>query len=370
MRPGYQPRSVRPKRTNAPARWLRSRLWLVTIIVVALVAGGAGYFWTAKWEPVVSAFLSGEAEPGGAGMTLVDLKDPLGSGTMLGAIYYPALEARDITQLGNWTIDALRDAPPREGRFPLILLSHGYGGHRLALHDIATGLARNGFVVVTVTHPGDDPKDHNAWRSDRTLVGREYDLRVALDAALADPVFRDHIDPDRVGAAGFSMGGDTALLLAGAKLDFTRFVDYCREPNIDSSCLTMSGPPKIRPGLTFFRDPRVKAAFLMAPGPGYFFTRESLRDVTIPIHIDDPALDEVLTRPFSAERIRDLLPTPPEYTLVPGVGHYIYSFPCWPELAKTFPEGCTDPPGVDRVAFHAKLVAEMAAFFKRTLEAR
>jgi predicted dienelactone hydrolase len=78
----------------------------------------------------------------------------------------------------------------------------------------------------------------------------------------------------------------------------------------------------------------------MAPGPGFFFTREGLSDVTVPIHIDDPALDEVLKRPFSAERIRDLLPMPPEYSLVPGVGHHIYSAPCRPALRALFPEIC------------------------------
>jgi len=330
--------------------------------------GSRLFFWTAKWEASVEAFLAGKAEPAGGGMTLVNIDDPLGSGTMLGAVYYPAVEAYDTSKLGPWTIDALRDAPPRGGRFPVILLSHGYGGSRVGMHDIATGLARDGFIVITVTHPGDDWENHNAWRTDRVLVGREYDLRAALDAALADPVFGDHIDLDRIGIAGFSMGGYTALLLLGARPDFARFADYCRDPAIDSSCATMSGPPAIRPGLTFFRDVRIKAGFLMAPGPGFFFTREGLRDVTVPIHIDDPALDEVLRRPYSAERIRDLLPTPPDYAPVPGVGHYIYSAPCPPSLLTGFSEICTDPPGVDRTAFHTRLVAEMADFFRRTLE--
>ena len=329
--------------------------------------GSRLFFWSAKWEATVTAFLQGKAEPAGAGMALVDVADPLGGDPMLAAIYYPAVEAHDSSELGVWTVDALRDAPPREGRFPTVVLSPGYGGGRAAMHDIATGLARNGFIVVTVSHPGDDWEDRDAWRTDRVLVGREYDLRSALDAALADPVFGDHIDPDRIGVAGFSLGGYTALLLLGARPDFTRFTDYCRDPGMDGSCATASGPPSIRPGLTFFRDPRIKAGFLMAPGPGFFFTREGLADVTVPIHIDDPALDEVVKRPFGAERIRDLLPTPPEYSRVPGVGHYIYSAPCWPALRAMFPEICTDPAGADRVAFHARLVLEMAEFFERAL---
>ena len=34
----------------------------------------------------------------------------------------------------------------------------------------------------------------------------------------------------------------------------------------------------------------------MAPGPGYFFTRDGLALVQIPVHVDDPAEDEVLAR--------------------------------------------------------------------------
>ena len=329
--------------------------------------GSRLFFWTAKWEASVAAFLSRKAEPAGAGIALVNVDDPIDGGTILGAIYYPADETYDTSALGPWTIDALRDAPPRDDKFPALLLAPAYGGTRAGMHDIATGLARDGFVVITLTHPSDDWENRGAWRTDRVLVGREYDLRAALDAAVADPVFADHIDLDRIGVAGFSMGGYAALLLLGARPDFARFADYCRNPDIDGSCATTSGPPAIRQGLTFFREPRIKAGFLMAPGPGYFFTREGLSDVTVPIRIDDPALDEVLTRPYSAERIRDLLPTPPDYALAPEVGHYIYSAPCPRPMLAKYPELCTDPPGVDRAAFHRRLVAEMANFFGRTL---
>ncbi|HXP76852.1 MAG TPA: dienelactone hydrolase family protein [Stellaceae bacterium] len=324
--------------------------------------------WTAKWEGAVRAFLAGDDRPpDGAGLTMVDFKDPIDpEAGMDGAIFYPTWSAPGDARNGLWTVDALRDAPPADGRFPLILLSHGDGGHRLSHHDLATYLARHGYVVVAVTHPGDSDRDPTAWRTDRVLVGREYDLRAALDAVLADPVFGAHVDRDRIGVAGFSLGGYTALLLAGAVPDLARFSTYCRDTGAAPATCT-DRPPVIRPGLGFFRDERIKAAYLMAPGPGYLFTRDGLADVTIPIHIDDAAEDEVLARPYAGERIRDLLPRPPEYVLVPGVGHYAYLAPCPETLRQQTPRLCTDPPGIARAAFHAELGAEMMEFFQRAL---
>jgi len=324
--------------------------------------------WTAKWEGVVRAFLTGDNRaPDRSGTTLVGFKDPLDpEDTMDGAIFYPTWAAPGRAGNGSWVVDALQDAPPADGRFPLILLSHGDGGHRFSHHDLAIGLAKLGMIVVTVTHPGDSDRDPTAWRSDRVLVAREYDLRAALDAMLADPVFGAHVDRDRIGVAGFSLGGYTALLLAGAKPDFSRFSTYCRDTGA-SPATCAEGPPLIRQGLGFFRDERVKAAYLMAPGPGYFFTREGLADVRIPVHIDDPTEDEMLVRPYAAERIRDLLPERPEYTRVPGAGHYAYLAPCSEDLRHRMPQLCTDPPGFDRGGFHVELATEMADFFRRAM---
>jgi predicted dienelactone hydrolase len=326
--------------------------------------------WTGKWDDAVRAFLTRDARaPAAAGLTLFDIPDPLDrEETMPVAVFYPTRATRGVTNVTDWIIDAMRDAPPAEGRFPVILLSHGDGGHRLAHHDIAVALARAGFMVIAPTHPGDHVPERDAWRRDRVLVGREYDMRAALDAVLADPVLGAHADAARIGAAGFSLGGYTALLLAGARPDFARFVPYCEDSAIaDPTCAENPEPPEIRAGLDVFRDPRVKSVFLMAPAPGYFFTAEGLRDVRVPVHIDDPEEDEVTKRPYDAERIRDLLPVPPEYAMPARAGHYIYLAPCPDGMRKSNPAICRDHPGVDRVAFHATLVAEMVEFFRRTL---
>jgi predicted dienelactone hydrolase len=40
----------------------------------------------------------------------------------------------------------------------MLMLSHGNTGTPLALHDLATSLARKGFVVVAVIHPATTPR--------------------------------------------------------------------------------------------------------------------------------------------------------------------------------------------------------------------
>lgn len=56
----------------------------------------------------------------------------------------------------------------------------------------------------------------------RTFVAmqaaRPLSLSLALDAVLGHPDFRDHVDPDRIGGFGASMGGEALLLLGGAAL--------------------------------------------------------------------------------------------------------------------------------------------------------
>jgi predicted dienelactone hydrolase len=327
--------------------------------------------WTAKWEDDVLDYLNEDARPAwDAGVKLVSIDDPLEAGSIEGAVFYPTAAPAGATEVGIWALDARPEAPVANGRFPLILLSHDYGGTRFSHNDSAIYLARRGFVVMALTHPGDDPRDPGGWWTDRALIGREYDLRAALDGILADLELGPHINADRIDVAGHGLGGYSALVLAGAKPDFARLARYCRDPSAaDATCTAETGPPAIRPGLGLFQDPRIKAAFLMAPGPGYLFDRDGLKAVTIPIHIDEPTDDRAMKAAHNAERIRDLLPSPPEYVRLKDVGHDVFVAPCPGPLRAGIPEICTDAPGIDRVAIHRQVNAEMADFFRRALAA-
>lgn len=303
----------------------------------------------------------------GAGMANLAAQDPLSGKPMVATVFYPSpILPTKPTQLGPYAVDAAPGSPVADGRFPLIALSHGHGGSHLGHHDFATFLARHGFVVVTVDHPGDNYRDKSGFGTDDVLLGRPLQLSALLDAALVSPLVGKHLDPNRIGAMGFSAGGYTVLVEAGAKPDFTLLQGYCqRHPGDKELC---GIKVKFRhPELVKLADPRVKAVFAMAP-LGVFFDKAGLASVKVPVFIYAAGNDQVLLVDENAGHVRDALPSPPEYRLIPGASHYVFLAPT-PALAKALPDLFVDPAGVDRAAIHAQIEQDALAFFGRTLAA-
>src|SRR2546426_7524697 len=69
------------------------------------------------------------------GVTTLTMVDPGRDRTFETEVWYPATIAG-------------RNAPLRRGRFPLVLLAHGYCGFRTNYEYLATHLARWGFLVA------------------------------------------------------------------------------------------------------------------------------------------------------------------------------------------------------------------------------
>jgi predicted dienelactone hydrolase len=247
--------------------------------------------------------------------------------------------------------------------------SHGTGGSHLGHHDTLAALARAGFVAAAVQHPRDNFQDTSGFGTDLQLIGRPHHIVALIDGVLGDPTVGPLVDKARIGMAGFSAGGYTALLVAGAVPDFSLREAYRKAVPNDPLRRRFDATAKQRrkPDLGFIADPRVKALFLMAPAVGYLFDRAGLAKVAIPVRLYRPSEDEILTHPWNAERIAQMLPNPPEYEVVNGAGHYVFLAPCPAMLAAQLREICEDPPGIDRAAFHARLNADMVDFFRRTL---
>ena len=64
------------------------------------------------------------------------------------------------------------------------------------------------------------------------------------------------------------------------------------------------------------------------------------------------------------EHLLKLLPRPPEYVVIPGGDHNVFVAPCGPGMRGP---ACADAKGVDRVAIHRTMNAEILDFFDRTL---
>ncbi|MFD4798088.1 alpha/beta hydrolase family protein [Streptomyces anulatus] len=138
-----------------------------------------------------------------------------------------------ISDTGTHARTAARPAP---GRFPLVLLSPGFGTPRATLTGLAEELASRGYVVATADHPYEstgtqlpdgrvltcaacDKVDAQPDQAARREVladvsaGRADDFSFLLDRLTGpDPAWRHSrtIDPRRVGMAGHSIGGNAA----------------------------------------------------------------------------------------------------------------------------------------------------------------
>jgi predicted dienelactone hydrolase len=305
--------------------------------------------------------------PFNAGLAELSVTDPVEGGAMRAIVLYPTEAPAGTTRKGSYEIEAVEGVPPAHGPFPLVLVSHGTGGSQLGHHDSLTFFARHGFVAAAVMHPRDNFLDTSGFGTDLQYKGRPLHMRALLDAALADPVYGSIVDKDRIGIMGFSAGGYTALVLIGGQPDMGKFADYCREQPDDRMMCGAGGPKNLRPDLDYVHEPRIKAAVLMAPALGFVFDRASLANVRVPARLYRPTEDAVLRHPYNAERVREMLPTPPEYVEVEGAGHYVFLAPCAEALRRIAPDICNDPNGIDRKALHARFNAEMVVFFDRTL---
>jgi len=118
-------------------------------------------------------------------------------------------------------------------RWPVLLFSHGLAGSPISGEHVAalTLLASHGYAVVAPFHG--DPRIANVRLEDASdllaaiaefrkytamQAVRPLALAAALDYVLASPDWKDRLDGSTVGGFGASLGAESMMLLAGAKL--------------------------------------------------------------------------------------------------------------------------------------------------------
>lgn len=284
------------------------------------------------------------------------------------AVWYPSSAPTTDWDAGPYRLHATRDAPVAASRRALIVLSHGSGGSELGHADLAEALARAGYIVAAPRHLGDSFDAPQGRGSDVQLTGRPWQAVATLDAVLADARFGPLVDLRRIGMAGFSAGGYTTLVMAGAHPDLSLHVAHCRAHPDDAELCFAAAQTTLgitRPGWALPHDTRVRAAVAMAP-LSVMFDAKGLADIAIPLRIYKAADDQLLQNRFNTDPLLRALPRPAEQAEVPG-GHFVFLAPCTDAIKAAAPVICTDPPGVDRARVHAQLNAEIVAFFDRSL---
>lgn len=285
------------------------------------------------------------------------------AGVELG-IWFPAAGTPVRERIGLATQAVVPGARPPAGRHPLVVISHGTGGDLAGHADTAVALARAGFVVAALTHTGDNWRDTSGATR---IEGRPAALSATISYLLETWPGRAAIDPDRIGAFGFSAGGFTVLAAAGGRPDLTRLADHCRAHPTFFDCGLLARQPRPETPVRWpeLRDPRIRALVVAAPALGFAFDRAGLSSVTIPVQLWRADDDRILPAPFYADAVRAALPRAPEFHRVPGAGHFDFLTPCTAPTARA--ELCGIAAGFDRAAFHTVFNEQVVRFFTAML---
>jgi predicted dienelactone hydrolase len=259
---------------------------------------------------------------------------------------------------------------------PLIVVSHGAGGWLGGHADTALALAEAGFVVVAVTHTGNNGED-DSYPASRWMVDRPRHISRVLDYMLAGWSGHERLDASRIGIFGFSAGAYTALVSIGGTPDLGKAAAHCVDDPDELVCqLGMTrdfDKPAVatRPASIWVHDPRIRAGALAAVGFGFAFDAKGLAEASIPVQLWAASDDRNVPYASNTGIVRRSLPMPPDFRMVEGAGHFAFLPPCNPELETALPKVwtmvCVDPPGFDRAAFHRKFNGEVANFFSKQL---
>ena len=268
-------------------------------------------------------------------------------------------------------------------KYPLVLLSHGTGGAALQMMWLGHYLASRGYLVAAVDHHGNTAAEGRYVPQGFMLPWeRARDLTAVLDKLLADPVFGPRIDRERIGAAGFSLGGYTVISAAGGEFSPLAFRTFCGSPRRDYTCepqpefhdaprlfeeLRKTDPvvqESLRHAGDSFRDKRIKRVFAIAPALGGGFTKAGLDKVKVPVLIVVGQADKVAPPATNAQRYADLIKGA-RVTILPGeIGHYTFLAEC-NSHGKAVLDICRDGKTVDRAAMHRQVAQLAFEFFEQ-----
>ncbi|RCW23259.1 putative dienelactone hydrolase [Ciceribacter lividus] len=342
--------------------------------------------------------LAGSSVPArdGVGVRQVSIAAPERDRPLSVTIWYPAEDGGEPVAVGENRIfegtPALKDAAIRKQRFPLVLLSHGSGSRVEGMAWIATKLAEAGFVVAGPNHPGTTSGDSTPAATPR-IWERTGDLSAITTALTVDPDLASSIDPHRIGVLGFSLGGSTAMELAGARADLDAFVRYCDSYPAMMDCRWFRGgrgfvdgePVKVDvldlrsiDRVRFEqsnRDPRITSAVLVDPGLATAFTPDSLKAVDIPLTFINLGSAGTIPVAVRSDALAAQLPNA-TYEQVDEADHFSFLPVCKPaatDFLKSLGDPdpiCAENPRRSRADIHLELIERVKMAFERTLKTR
>ncbi|MDQ0345925.1 alpha/beta hydrolase family protein [Ancylobacter vacuolatus] len=301
------------------------------------------------------------------------------------AVWYPTQASGEARLIGDNMVfvgqSVLPNAPPAPASHPLVVLSHGFSGNMFNQAWLAVDLARRGYVVAAVNHPGTTSRNMDKAVG-RRLWERPRDISHVIDELTRAPAWAGVVSPDRVAVIGHSLGGWTVMEIAGARFDTARFDADCHANTTLAACdvyhqLGAGVDSQARAALEQdLSDPRVKAVVSLDLGLARGFEPESLGRVRVRVLVmaaDDG--DAHLPAELESRHLANgLPPAATRYVDVPGATHFSFLNLCKPggrELLEQEVPGdgmvCRDVEGAVRADIHHRVADEIAGFLDASL---
>jgi predicted dienelactone hydrolase len=200
--------------------------------------------------------------------------------------------------------------PAPAAGFPVVIFSHGFSGCNTQSVFLMEALAKAGYLMVAPNHAdahcGSAFRNGAGWRpeepfqrtgawSEATYRDRRADIEAVLDWVLSAKTFQGvPVDAGRVGIAGHSLGGYTALAMAGAWASW--------------------------------KDPRIKAVLALSPFNSPFVANGEFGHMNVPVLYEGGTLDlgisPTVRRPDGAY---DRSSAPKYYVEFRGAGHLAWT---------------------------------------------
>lgn len=217
------------------------------------------------------------------------------------------LGAQDqTTTLGGRRVAVWRPHGQGNERRPIIIFSHGFGGCATQSRFLTEALAERGYWVFAPNHkdarcgarsgagrPDEPFREPEKW-SDQTFADRRDDVRAVLQAIATGSEYSGLVDLDRIGLAGHSLGGYTAVALGG--------------------------------GWGSWKLPGVKAVLALSPFVDPFVVRHTLAGLAAPVMYQGGTIDFGITpsvrKPGGAY---DNSPSPKYFVELTGAGHLAWT---------------------------------------------
>ena len=281
-------------------------------------------------------------------------------------VWYPTDTPTTLQRLGPFNVDIARNAPPRLGKFPVVMLSHGNGGRYRNHYLTAEVLVDAGFIVIAPDHRADFLI--GGRKTAAALDHRYLELFRALQIVRSDSTLGPSLADGPVSGLGYSLGGATVLLAAGAGFDSeiatrhcaeyqTQDSEFCDDPGfIFRFIRSFKFNPNLRPTSDPFQHKSFVTGHLVVVAPVFqgidVRSMPSIESLTI-IAISG---DQIAKPRFHAKPLQEAFAEADsvKYSTIEG-HHYAFiaPFPEWLTSKEDIPVA-EDPEGFDRPAFIEK----------------